>query len=49
MDEDVEWAIDTKAVVELDGRYVPLATATPELLHEFEAERRAAQLVSAAD
>jgi ribosomal peptide maturation radical SAM protein 1 len=49
VDDDVEWAIDAQAVVELDGRYVPLATATPELLREFEAERRAAQLVSAAD
>ena len=48
-DEDVEWAIDARAVVALDGRYVPLATAAPELLREFEAERRAAQLVPAAD
>ena len=48
-DESVEWAIDARAVVELDGRYVPLATATPEHLREFEAERRAAQLVPVAD
>lgn len=47
-DEDVEWALDAQAVVELDGRYVPLATATPELLREFEAERRAAQVMPAA-
>jgi ribosomal peptide maturation radical SAM protein 1 len=48
-DKHVEWAIDARAVVELDGRYVPLATAAPELLREFEAERRGAQLVLAAD
>ena len=48
-DDDVDWAIDARAVVALDGRYVPLATAAPELLREFEAERRAAQLVTAAD
>ena len=47
-DEAVEWALDARVVAELDGRYVPLATAAPELLREFEAERRAAQLVSAA-
>lgn len=44
-DEDVEWALEARAVVALDGRYVPLVTAAPELLREFEAERRAAQLV----
>jgi ribosomal peptide maturation radical SAM protein 1 len=48
-DENVEWALDARAVVELDGRYVPLATAAPEHLREFEAERRVAQLVPAAD
>lgn len=48
-DDDVDWALDAQAVVELDGRYVPLATATPELLRVFEAERRTAQLVAVAD
>jgi ribosomal peptide maturation radical SAM protein 1 len=32
----VEWALERKLVAELDGFYVPLATADPELLQEFE-------------
>ena len=39
-DVDVEWALDRKLVVELDGWYVPLATATPQLINEFEAQWR---------
>jgi ribosomal peptide maturation radical SAM protein 1 len=34
------WALEQKLVVELDGRLVPLATAEPELIDEFEAELR---------
>ncbi|MBN1219840.1 MAG: RiPP maturation radical SAM C-methyltransferase [Anaerolineae bacterium] len=32
----IEWALARKVGVELDGWYVPLATAQPELLQEFE-------------
>lgn len=35
---EVAWALEHKAGVVLDGWYIPLATAAPELLHEFEAE-----------
>ena len=38
--EEVEWALEAKLVVELDSCFVPLATADPSLLREFEAERR---------
>ncbi|MBN1219839.1 MAG: RiPP maturation radical SAM C-methyltransferase [Anaerolineae bacterium] len=34
----IEWALAHKVGVELDGWYVPLATAKPELLQEFEQE-----------
>jgi len=37
---EVQWAIEHKLGVELDGAYVPLATAQPELLQEFAAEQR---------
>jgi ribosomal peptide maturation radical SAM protein 1 len=37
---DVQWAMDGKLLVELDGWYVPLATASPQLMNEFEAESR---------
>jgi hypothetical protein len=43
-DDNVDWALDARAVIALDGRYVPLATAPPELLREFEAERRSTPL-----
>ncbi|NER79701.1 MAG: RiPP maturation radical SAM protein 1 [Leptolyngbya sp. SIO1D8] len=33
---EMGWALERKLVVELDGAYVPLATANPELLQEFE-------------
>jgi ribosomal peptide maturation radical SAM protein 1 len=39
-DEVVEWALAASLVVELDSSFVPLATAEPEALREFEAERR---------
>jgi ribosomal peptide maturation radical SAM protein 1 len=35
---EIEWALERKLGVVLDGWYVPLATADPELLQEFEAE-----------
>lgn len=37
---DMEWAIASRQAVQLDGWHVPLATAEPELLTEFEAEYR---------
>jgi SynChlorMet cassette protein ScmD len=33
---EIEWAVNQKVGIELDGRYVPLATAEPALLQEFE-------------
>lgn len=39
-DEIVEWALEAKLVVEIDSRFVPLATAEPELLRTFEFEQR---------
>jgi ribosomal peptide maturation radical SAM protein 1 len=38
--EDMEEALATLVAVERDGWYVPLATASPELLQEFEHEAR---------
>ncbi|HZT61290.1 MAG TPA: RiPP maturation radical SAM C-methyltransferase [Pyrinomonadaceae bacterium] len=38
--EEIEWALDARLVVELDSFFVPLATADPSLIREFEAERR---------
>ncbi len=38
--EEVDWALRHKLVVEMDARFVPLATAAPELLQWFEAEAR---------
>ncbi len=35
----VEWALEARLVVEIDSLFVPLATADPELLREFESER----------
>lgn len=35
----VEWALEARLVVEIDSRFVPLATAEPEVLREFESER----------
>jgi ribosomal peptide maturation radical SAM protein 1 len=35
---EIEWALEHKVGIALDGWYVPLATANPELLQEFEAE-----------
>lgn len=40
---EVQWALDRKLVVELDSWYVPLATAGPEVLREFELELRVHQ------
>lgn len=34
---ELTWALASQAVVDIDGRYVPLATAEPDLLLEFEA------------
>ena len=39
-DEVVEWALEARLVVEMDSYYVPLVTAEPEVLREFEAGRR---------
>jgi ribosomal peptide maturation radical SAM protein 1 len=38
-DDVVEWALRAGVVAELDGRYVPLATADPAVIREFEEER----------
>lgn len=40
-DSVVEWALEARLVVEVDSQFVPLATAEPELLREFESERQA--------
>jgi ribosomal peptide maturation radical SAM protein 1 len=40
-DDVVEWALDARLVVEIDGRFVPLVTAEPPVLREFESERLA--------
>jgi ribosomal peptide maturation radical SAM protein 1 len=37
---DLQWAFDKRLLVELDGRLVPLATAPPALLVEFERTSR---------
>jgi hypothetical protein len=37
---EIAWALERKLLVELDGDCVPLATAAPEVLQEFEAEIR---------
>ncbi len=39
--EEIAWALEQKIGVQLDGWYVPLATAKPELLQAFEDEFRA--------
>jgi hypothetical protein len=39
-DAVVDWALHAGVVAEVDARYVPLATAEPAVLREFEAERR---------
>jgi ribosomal peptide maturation radical SAM protein 1 len=39
-DAIVEWALNAKLVAELDHLFVPLATAEPALLREFETEQR---------
>jgi ribosomal peptide maturation radical SAM protein 1 len=42
-DLDLEWALERKLGVEMDGRYVPLAIAVPELIQEFREEQSAKQ------
>jgi ribosomal peptide maturation radical SAM protein 1 len=37
---EVEWALARQVAIELDSTVVPLATAEPELIQEFEAETR---------
>lgn len=39
-DAVVEWALEARLVAEIDSRFVPLATAAPEVLREFESERQ---------
>lgn len=36
----VRWALERRLVVEVDASLVPLATADPDLIEEFEAEIR---------
>ena len=36
--EDIKWALENKLIVELDSKYVPLATALPNILGKFESE-----------
>jgi ribosomal peptide maturation radical SAM protein 1 len=47
LDDNVEWALASKLVMELDSLFVPLVTAEPGLLHEFESERRGNARMSA--
>jgi hypothetical protein len=39
--EEVEWGLAHKVCVEHEGKIIPLATATPRLLQEFEDQQRA--------
>jgi hypothetical protein len=36
--EETEWALERKLVLDIDSTIVPLATAEPEVVQEFEAE-----------
>jgi ribosomal peptide maturation radical SAM protein 1 len=38
--DEIDWALKKKLIVKLDSKYVPLATARPELLHKFETESK---------
>jgi ribosomal peptide maturation radical SAM protein 1 len=38
-DSVIEWALEARLVAELDSHFVPLATAEPDVLFEFESER----------
>ncbi len=38
--DEIDWALKKKLSVNLDSKYVPLATARPELLHKFETESK---------
>ena len=40
-DEVVDWALEARLVAEVDSRFVPLVTAEPHVLHEFESDRLA--------
>ena len=42
---EVEWALEQKLIVEVDSQFVPLATAEPQLLQEFESEIRASHVL----
>jgi hypothetical protein len=37
----VDWALGVRLVAEIDSRFVPLVTAEPQVLREFESERLA--------
>lgn len=39
----IPWALERAALVEIDSKYIPLATALPSLIREFEARSRAAR------
>jgi len=45
---ELDWALSRKAGVMIDGRYVPLATASPEILQEFAGAVAAGPLPAAA-
>lgn len=36
---EIAWALDNKIAIEIDGWFVPLATATPDLLETFESNK----------
>lgn len=40
VDRDVEWALEKKLVAKISSEIVPLATASPELIREFEHEAK---------
>jgi hypothetical protein len=40
VDRDLEWALEKKLVAKISSDIVPLATASPELIQEFEHEAK---------
>ena len=43
---EAEWALEHRYAVEVDSAIVPLATAAPELIQEFEADLRSQELAA---
>lgn len=36
--DEIEWALKKKLIVKIDSKYIPLATARPDILHKFESD-----------